>query len=125
MHATGGYKVPGVVAQADLWQVGQMRPGDTLSFEAATAEEATAALGEMRAVASFTKHIGVEFSTRETTVRGVLFLAFLFDFHVSSSRPADFDSPSSSPSSSLLSRSQGPFNTKWVDPDAAITYMDI
>ena len=47
-QTTGGYKVPAVVIQADLWQVGQMRPGDSLRFVETTAEEATAALRERR-----------------------------------------------------------------------------
>ena len=47
-QTTGGYKVPGIVIQADLWQVGQMNPGDSLRFVETTAEEATAALNELR-----------------------------------------------------------------------------
>ena len=43
-QTTGGYKVPGVVIKADLWQVGQMRPGDKLRFVPTSAEEAIAAL---------------------------------------------------------------------------------
>ena len=31
-QTTGGYKVPGIVIKADLWKVGQMRPGDRVSF---------------------------------------------------------------------------------------------
>ena len=47
-QTTGGYKVPAVVIQADLWQVGQMRPGDRLRFVPTTPEDATAALRERR-----------------------------------------------------------------------------
>ena len=43
-QTTGGYKVPGVVIKADLWQVGQMRPGDKLRFVPTSPEAATAAL---------------------------------------------------------------------------------
>ena len=43
-QTTGGYSVPGVVIQADLWQVGQMRPGDTLQFVHTTEEQARKAL---------------------------------------------------------------------------------
>ena len=43
-QTTGGYKVPGVVIEADLWRVGQMRPGDRLRFVLTTAGEAAAAL---------------------------------------------------------------------------------
>jgi UPF0271 protein len=54
-QTTGGYKVPGVVVEADLWQVGQMRPGDTLRFVAASsAEAAREALAEQRARAAKT-----------------------------------------------------------------------
>ena len=40
-QTTGGYKVPAVVAQANLWRVGQMRPGDWVKFEFTTVKEAT------------------------------------------------------------------------------------
>jgi antagonist of KipI len=43
-QTTGGYSVPCIVIQADLWQVGQMRPGDTLQFEETTEEKAREAL---------------------------------------------------------------------------------
>jgi len=49
-QTTGGYKVPGVVIQADLWQVGQMQPGDTLQFLKTTPAEATAALQQLRSM---------------------------------------------------------------------------
>ena len=35
-QTTGGYRVPAIVAQVDLWKVGQMRPGDTMRFVATT-----------------------------------------------------------------------------------------
>ena len=47
-QTTGGYKAPGVVIKADLWQVGQMRPGDQIRFVPVTAEEATEALAKFR-----------------------------------------------------------------------------
>jgi UPF0271 protein len=47
-QTTGGYKVPAVVIQADLWQVGQMRPGDTISFVPTSPEEAVKALRQLR-----------------------------------------------------------------------------
>jgi KipI family sensor histidine kinase inhibitor len=42
-QATGGYRVPAVVVSADLWQLGQLRPGDIVRFVSATMEEALAA----------------------------------------------------------------------------------
>mmetsp|Transcript_10795 Transcript_10795/g.32534 ORF Transcript_10795/g.32534 Transcript_10795/m.32534 type:complete len:677 (-) Transcript_10795:32-2062(-) len=48
-QTTGGYVVPGVVARADLWKVGQARPGDLFELEATTADAAAAALRELRA----------------------------------------------------------------------------
>ena len=42
-------QVPGVVARADLWKVGQARPGDLFELEATTADAAAAALRELRA----------------------------------------------------------------------------
>jgi biotin-dependent carboxylase-like uncharacterized protein len=47
-QTTGGYKVPAVVIQADLWQVGQMRPGDVVCFESTTPEMAVMALRKLR-----------------------------------------------------------------------------
>ena len=43
-QTTGGYRVPLVVISADLWQIGQLRPGDTIRFCGVTPEEALAAL---------------------------------------------------------------------------------
>ncbi|HEU5349721.1 MAG TPA: 5-oxoprolinase/urea amidolyase family protein, partial [Ktedonobacterales bacterium] len=43
-QATGGYRVPAVVISADLWQIGQLRPGDTVRFQRVAPEEALAAL---------------------------------------------------------------------------------
>ena len=57
-QTTGGYKVPGVVIQADLWKVGQMRPGDTMRFVETTTDEATAALRESRGDAQRTAKAG-------------------------------------------------------------------
>jgi len=54
-QTTGGYKVPAVVIQADLWQVGQMRPGDAMRFVQTTTEEAVDALRKLRADAQQTK----------------------------------------------------------------------
>lgn len=45
-QTTGGYRVPLVVARADWWQVGQMRPGDRVRLELITEAEAVAALLE-------------------------------------------------------------------------------
>lgn len=39
----GGFVCPFVVAKADLWKVGQLRPGDSVRFAAITLEEADAA----------------------------------------------------------------------------------
>eukprot|EP01051_Picozoa_sp_SAG22_P008027 SAG22_NODE_590_length_8826_cov_6.627134_8_plen_368_part_00 len=47
-QTTGGYKVPAVVVQADLWQVGQMLPGDRLEFVPTTVAEAAEALAARR-----------------------------------------------------------------------------
>ena len=46
-QTTGGYKVPAVVIQADLWQVGQMQAGDRLRFVSTTQEDAVEALNQM------------------------------------------------------------------------------
>ena len=46
-QTTGGYKVPAVVIQADMWKVGQMKPGDELVFVETTQEEAVVALKSM------------------------------------------------------------------------------
>ena len=54
-QTTGGYKVPAVVIQADMWQVGQMLPGDSLRFVQTSAEEATAALQQLHAQARETQ----------------------------------------------------------------------
>jgi KipI family sensor histidine kinase inhibitor len=43
-QATGGYLMPAVVISADVWRTGQLRPGDTVRFEAISSEEALAAL---------------------------------------------------------------------------------
>lgn len=43
-QTTGGYPVPAVVISADLWQIGQLRPGDTVQFCAVSPGEALAAL---------------------------------------------------------------------------------
>jgi antagonist of KipI len=43
-QATGGYHVPAVVIAADLWQIGQLRPGDSVRFRGVTPDEALAAL---------------------------------------------------------------------------------
>lgn len=56
-QTTGGYKVPAVVIQADLWQVGQMKPGDKLSFVPTSPEEAVSALRQLHAHAHETKNL--------------------------------------------------------------------
>jgi KipI family sensor histidine kinase inhibitor len=43
-QTTGGYLVPAVVIDADLWKVAQLRPGDALRLELVTREDAVAAL---------------------------------------------------------------------------------
>jgi KipI family sensor histidine kinase inhibitor len=43
-QTTGGYPVPAVVISADLWRIGQLRPGDTIRFHAVSPGEAVAAL---------------------------------------------------------------------------------
>eukprot|EP01063_Lacrimia_lanifica_P011191 TRINITY_DN17993_c0_g1_i1.p1 TRINITY_DN17993_c0_g1~~TRINITY_DN17993_c0_g1_i1.p1 ORF type:complete len:1588 (+),score=432.64 TRINITY_DN17993_c0_g1_i1:391-4764(+) len=53
-QTTGGYKVPAVVVQADLWKVGQMRPGDVMKFVPTTPADAVAALRALRAGAAET-----------------------------------------------------------------------
>jgi len=47
-QTTGGYKVPAVVIQADLWQVGQMRPGDSIRFVETSHAGAVKALQQLR-----------------------------------------------------------------------------
>lgn len=59
-QTTGGYKVPAVVIQADLWQVGQMRPGDRIRFQRTTPEEAVNALRDLRQKAGDIKVCSVE-----------------------------------------------------------------
>lgn len=59
-QTTGGYKVPAVVIQADLWQVGQMRPGDSIRFAQTTPEDAVSALHQLRAQARETKTCSME-----------------------------------------------------------------
>lgn len=56
-QTTGGYKVPAVVIQADMWQVGQMRPGDVVRFERITPEMAVMALRQLREEAKETKAV--------------------------------------------------------------------
>ena len=48
-QATGGYHVPAVVISADLWRIGQLRPGDTVRFRLVALDEALAALRRRRA----------------------------------------------------------------------------
>ena len=43
-QATGGYRVPAVVASADLWRIGQLRPGDSVRFRLVSRDEAVMAL---------------------------------------------------------------------------------
>ncbi|HEV2460458.1 MAG TPA: 5-oxoprolinase subunit PxpB [Ktedonobacterales bacterium] len=43
-QTTGGYRVPAVVATADLWRVAQLRPGDSVRFATVTPEAASAML---------------------------------------------------------------------------------
>lgn len=43
-QATGGYRVPAVVVSADLWKIGQLRPGDTVRFQRVAPVEAIHAL---------------------------------------------------------------------------------
>ena len=47
-QATGGYDVPAVVISADLWRIGQLRPGDTVRFQHVSLDEALAALRRRR-----------------------------------------------------------------------------
>jgi len=46
-QTTGGYKVPAVVIQADMWKVGQMKPGDKVRLAETTAADAIAALEQL------------------------------------------------------------------------------
>ena len=43
-QATGGYRIPAAVASADLWRIGQLRPGDSVRFRLVSRDEAIAAL---------------------------------------------------------------------------------
>jgi len=54
-QTTGGYKVPAIVIKADIWQVGQMRPGDRIRFVQTTSKEAITILSNLRAQARETK----------------------------------------------------------------------
>jgi len=53
-QTTGGYRMPAVVAAADLWRVAQLRPGNILRFALITTEDAVEAL---RARAEWLKRI--------------------------------------------------------------------
>jgi urea carboxylase len=44
----GGFVVPCVVAEADRWKLGQLRPGDTVRLRLVTPQQATAAAAERR-----------------------------------------------------------------------------
>ena len=46
-QTTGGYTVPGIVIEADLWKVGQMRPGDNFTFIESTEQDALIALADI------------------------------------------------------------------------------
>lgn len=43
-QTTGGYRIPAVVASADLWRAAQLRPGDLVRFTLTSTEEALAVL---------------------------------------------------------------------------------
>jgi biotin-dependent carboxylase-like uncharacterized protein len=43
-QTTGGYRVPATVISADLWMIGQLRPGDSVRFREVSMSEALAAL---------------------------------------------------------------------------------
>jgi KipI family sensor histidine kinase inhibitor len=47
-QTTGGYRVPAIVIKADLWQVGQMRPGDRIRFAQTSLDDAVTALRKLR-----------------------------------------------------------------------------
>jgi KipI family sensor histidine kinase inhibitor len=49
-QATGGYHVPAIVISADLWRLGQLRPGDTVRFQSVSLDDALAALRRRRDV---------------------------------------------------------------------------
>jgi hypothetical protein len=72
-QTTGGYKVPGVVIRADLWKVGQMRPGDSLRFVETTPEEATAALRDLlaKAIRTEPRPLDSRFLDLQTLSQGV------------------------------------------------------
>jgi KipI family sensor histidine kinase inhibitor len=53
-QTTGGYRMPAVVAAADLWRVAQLRPGNIVHFALITTEDAVEAL---RARAEWLKRI--------------------------------------------------------------------
>jgi allophanate hydrolase subunit 2 len=53
-QTTGGYRMPAVVAAAELWRVAQLRPGNILRFVLITTEDAVEAL---RARAEWLKRI--------------------------------------------------------------------
>ncbi|HEX9412321.1 MAG TPA: 5-oxoprolinase/urea amidolyase family protein, partial [Ktedonobacterales bacterium] len=48
-QTTGGYAVPAVVITADLWRVGQLRPGDSVRLVLVAPDAAVAALAEREA----------------------------------------------------------------------------
>lgn len=61
-QATGGYSVPAVVIEADLWKVGQLRPGDKVSLVPVTQQEALQALKDLMTGATKTVMGGYNFA---------------------------------------------------------------
>jgi urea carboxylase len=48
----GGFVCPATIVNAELWKMGQLRPGDTVRFQRLTEQQAAAALARLGAVSS-------------------------------------------------------------------------
>jgi urea carboxylase len=65
----GGFVCPAVVAQAELWKLGQLRPGDSLRFVPVSAASASGRLGQIdAAVASLAAPLDLPLAAEPATV---------------------------------------------------------
>jgi urea carboxylase len=68
----GGFVCPATIATADLWKVGQLRPGDTVTFEYVTLAEAVAREKQQgRSIARLAPAPGAAQSASRTARRGL------------------------------------------------------
>ncbi len=65
----GGFVCPATVVQADLWKIGQLRPGDTVRFQCITNDDAAALLqAQDRAIATLTTDSAMAVRSVQPTV---------------------------------------------------------